>query len=355
MHTVWQIRPEVEWEEKGIFYHSYQYGMPILSCPFPPKFQFDVLSRYWFNRQRIRKIVNRINPDFVHLFGAENQQYAQIIPELAKKYPILITIQGFLSREVGYHPDTLGFRRACESEKAALAAGSMFLGERDSIEYAGRILGRNLYSREMYFPINEKLAKEVNSRNILRKYDCVFLARICRQKGIVDFLKMVGKLREMRKGNLCAAVAGPFCEKKQFLDYCREAGCDPSWVEFKGRLPSQESVYGFLSLSRVYVIPTYNDCFPTTIRESAFLKTAVVAYATGGIPYAKGTDDARNLLLREQGDVDGLARDVDELLSNGDLRAEIVENAYGYAQRYFSLEGNVGVIRGAYGNMEAMS
>jgi glycosyltransferase involved in cell wall biosynthesis len=72
-----------------------------------------------------------------------------------------------------------------------------------------------------------------------------------------------------------------------------------------------------------------------------------IAYRTGGIPYANN-DGNENVVIVEQGDWRAMAEKVLSYTGNEDARLELAERAKVYADKTFSLEANVGVIKRMY-------
>ncbi|MBM4165265.1 MAG: hypothetical protein FJ222_12625, partial [Lentisphaerae bacterium] len=65
------VSPYQSWEDKGIRYHCYKSGIPIVGRNWPARFPVDQATRFWLNRRRIARIVKRVKPDLIHLFGVE--------------------------------------------------------------------------------------------------------------------------------------------------------------------------------------------------------------------------------------------------------------------------------------------
>jgi glycosyltransferase involved in cell wall biosynthesis len=118
-------------------------------------------------------------------------------------------------------------------------------------------------------------------------------------------------------------------------------------VEFLNRFPTQEGLFECYCQSRIFVVPTYNDCYPSTIRESAFLGTPVLAYSTGGIPYSN-QNGRENVVLLPTGQWEEMAEKACEMLWNPEYQKQLSENLGQLAEEEFALEVNVKRILGAY-------
>jgi hypothetical protein len=82
---------------KGIHYHFFNAHIPLWGRHWPGFFQFDFWSDFFFTKRKVKKIIDRINPNIIHLHGAENAYYSSSILQFKEKFPVLITIQGFIS------------------------------------------------------------------------------------------------------------------------------------------------------------------------------------------------------------------------------------------------------------------
>lgn len=351
--TVFQKKSIVNWQKNGINYFSYQKGLPVVGATLPI---IDLVFNHLFNRIRIRRIVRRVKPDIIHLFGAENPEYSSVIPILARKYRIVQTIQGFKTRDPdvgeqkGFVRDIME-RRRCRNEIRVLNVGRKFICEQDAANYLQTVRKNPFEYRLAYFPINEALVAKVLSEGVVKKYDFVFLSRLVLAKGIFDFIKIVGLIKS-RNPDSRFAVAGPAMSKADFEQSCRDVRVPPSSVDFFGKLPSQYDVYKLMSQSKVYLCPTYNDSFPTTIREAMSLGTAVVAYRTGGIPYVNEEEEDPYVELVEQGDFAGMAEKAQAIVSNPEKLSSMIRRGQERAKERFSLDSHIRTLKQVYNEVK---
>jgi glycosyltransferase involved in cell wall biosynthesis len=279
----------------------------------------------------------------VHLFGAENTEYSGAVLKLPAHSRVLVAIQGFVHREAQYHPDDAYFKMQCHFEEQILRSFTYYAGEYDS-EAVVRQRNDRIVFFPMYFPVNESLARSLTG-GLPRIYDLLFLGRSTKAKGIDDFMKIV-RLVSRQKADIKAAIAGHGLDAAYLARLVAENSVQNN-VAVLGYLPSEAEVFSLCRQSRVLLAPTYNDCFPSTIRECMTLGTPVVAYATGGIPFAnKG--GRQSLVLVEQGNVGAMAESAQRVLSDAAFRRALVANGRDFAHREFSLESNVNRVMGSY-------
>lgn len=339
----WMKKTYQTWKADGITYHCIPEAFPVLHRAWPGFLPVDVWTKYRTNSARIEKIVDGIKPDLVHLFGAENPHYSASILELKDRYPTLIDIQGFGFREP-YFPVSSRKSLRLLIENRILQECKNFCGEYESKDVV-KVFNRSAKFFPHYYPVNEQLAHDVKSRNGEKKYDLLFVGRMQPQKGILDFLKMVDAVRK-KVPHVRAAAVGTIKEYPPAQQLLEKLNLSET-VEFLNRFPTQEGLFECYCMSRIFVVPTYNDCYPSTIRESAFLGTPVLAYSTGGIPYSN-QNGRENIVLVPTGQWEEMSEKACEILRNPEYQKQLSANLGQLAEEEFALEVNVKRICDAY-------
>ena len=336
----WMRKGYELWQEKGITYHCFQPDLPGLGYSF--RLPFEAATRYYFNRRHISRIIDQVNPDLIHLFGAENPRYGAAVLDCDPRIPVLVTIQGFIHRQRIFHP-SYNTRIRCQYEEKVIKHCKHFSGDYEAESVVRRFNPAVQSYKSLYFPVNEALVYKTEPQPIT--YDVLFAGALTKPKGFGDFLELV-RLLKQAKPNIIAGVVGyahayaeaiPFIEKHELQE-------NVIWL---GRFPSQEDLFKAYRQSKLFIAPTYNDCFASTLRENMLLGTPCVAYRTGGIPYANRNGD-ENIVLIDPGDVKGLFERVLQLLNKDTERAEISVRAKTFAQQEFSLQANVEIIKKEY-------
>jgi glycosyltransferase involved in cell wall biosynthesis len=340
--------PIQSWTERNITYHCFQEGMPILGRHWP-LVRVDDLTGYWQNRRRIGRIVSQVKPDLIHLFGVENPHYGSAALDLLEHYPVLVTIQGFIHRHrQDRDSDTPSKRVRCRYEEALLRRCHWFSGDYES-ETVVRQFNAGAAYRHFYFPVNEVLLS-ATPLVTEKPYDILFAGNRSLMKGFDDFLHIVRDLAKV-KPDLVAAVVGHLDDYPPAVEMIMRNGL-ASNIRWLGRFPTQEGLFNVYRQSKLFLAPTYNDCFPSTIRECMMLGTPVIAYATGGIPWAN-RDGGRNIAIVTQGDRQGMTDVACRLLGDPSARNAMADRAQIFAQQEFSMKANAGQIRRAYQEIAA--
>jgi glycosyltransferase involved in cell wall biosynthesis len=335
----WMRKGRETWTKNGVTYHCFQSGIPGLGYSF--RLPFEAMTRFCFNRQHIKRIVRQVQPDLIHVFGIENPQYASAIFDLDPSIPVLVTIQGFIHRSRAFLKD-YATRVRCEYEERLMKSCRHFTGDYDS-EKVVRSFNPGVTWAHLYFPVNEALIDKTPPQD--KTFDILFAGGLTRAKGFGDFLEVV-RLLKADIHSIRAGVVGDAQAYSEAIPFIKRHGLDDN-VVWLGRFPDQAGLFMAYRQAKVFLTPTYNDAFASTIRECMLLGTPVVSYKTGGIPYAN-RDGNENIVIVDQGDVRGMAMQVSALLQNENRRAALGQRALKFAKEEFSLKNNVGVIKNEY-------
>lgn len=332
--------------KRGISYHFFK-RLPI---PFNNKYlkkihsflHVEYLTDFFWVKYKISHFVNRIDPDIIHLHGAENPYYSAGILPLLNKYRTFITIQGFIRNTT---ENSINIRKAIRVEEDIIKGGNN-IGVR-TLEMNETVLSLNPLATLHFhnYPLAiPTVMKTKTGRN--ESIDCLFFANVCKDKGIEDLLSAISIVKG-KVGDVSLVVIGntdkKYLTKLKFL--CSELRITDN-VEFLGFLPTQEDIYEVAIKAKMCVLPTYHDVIPGTIIESMFIKLPVVAYAVGGIPELNSDGDS--VIIVEKSNINQLAEKILELLFNQELRTQLSEKAYELAHRRFNNDRVVLDIQKAY-------
>jgi len=320
-----------KYKKDGVKYYFVNYGIPFLGIPWQSFFPFDILTNYLQNKLIIKYFVNKIKPDIITLFGAENANYSSSILQFRKKYPVLIIIQGFIG--LGFKPNRLKEKKRVKVETEILKKFIFFAGEFNSTVYLSSL--NNQYSFfKFYGPVNEELVNKISFSTY--RYDIIYYGRLIKEKGIEDFIKIIGKLKNDNPSIKAIAIGDCNSNYMKFLkELVKNYDCNSNII-FTGFLESQEDIFNYIKSSKILLVPTYNDRLPQTIRDTMMLKTAVIAYKTGGIPYINKAGN--NIVLVDIGDYESMKQSAAQLLKDENYRRQLIENAYFYAKSEFGLK-----------------
>lgn len=338
------LKRDFSFIEKNVHYYFFKVGIPIINRSWPTFFDLDLKTGFFFNKRKIRNIINQVQPQLINLQGAENAYYSSSVLELYKKYPVLVSIQGFVSLETFVKPTPLLLNRI-DVEKKIIEKLKYFGGDVDSQLLITKMREVDFDYFRYYYPNGSNidfLAKKAKEK----EYDLLFWARIVKDKGAEDFLFIVAKLKEDFP-NIQACVIGPVAEA--YLDFLKnkavELNCENN-INFIGFIENSEMMYAEVLKAKILVLPTYNDRFPTVLREAVCLKIAVISYSTGSIP--NFNDSEERILLTQIGDVDSLVVQAKKLLIDRIYFDELTQKAFDHGVSEFSIESNCNKLKDAY-------
>jgi glycosyltransferase involved in cell wall biosynthesis len=301
---------------RSINYHFINSHIILFGEKITQMFQFDYRTNFLHIKMIVRKIVNKIKPDLIHLHGAENAYYSSSIFQFRKKYPVLITVQGFISHATDKKEYYI--KRRIDVEKKILSHFRHF-------GYRTQTMGQDIkkYNFRAVLHWHHYPFPEIKMHDDKKKYDLVFFARISKDKGIEDLLMALELVvRQKPVVSLCV-IGAAGSEYVCFLKRLAEQLGISKNVDWAGYLPTQADVHKLAASARISVVPTYNDIISGTIIESMFLKLPVVAYDVGSIHEVNEREDC--ISLAPKGDINGLSAKIIALLQDPEgmkLRSE---------------------------------
>ena len=281
--------------------------------------KLNMLFNFPLHSKKTKSMIQALNPDLIHLFGAENPYYACSVLRLRESYPVFLTIQGIVSLNLKSDDKWTTFRKVVENE---LIGNLKYFGIRDA-SMRQHIEKHNKNPKFFYHDIAINRA-EVRA-NISQTYDLVYFARIDPSKGIEDFLKITASLAKTGSVHKVVVIGRGEKDYLNYLFKLTESLGIVNVVEWRGPLPTIEEVHGLVADSKVVVLPTYNDTIPGTILESIQIGVPVVSYPIGGIPSLN--EERESVALAKTGDLNSLVNEVGNLLSNPERRNDLVKNA----------------------------
>ncbi len=323
----WIIRNK-EFIEENIHYHFFNPGIPICGRHWPRFFRWDILTNFYHNKLKVKRYIQKINPDIIHLHGIENAYYSSTVLQFNNKNPIIVSIQGLNTLLKIDNLNNLNKRKEIKIEIESLKTYTNFgVRTKEMMNHIKNYNNQAVFYWHEYFlniPKEHKYPLIVN-----KQYDIIFFARVSKAKGVEDLIKVTGLLKK-EFPNIKTAIIGS--TSKEYLNFLTKLAhqykCNEN-IDFLGFQPTQEDVYKILLQSKICVLPTYNDTIPGTIIESMYRRIPVVSYKTGGIPDLNEKEEV--VLLSEQGNINGLHNNIKKLLNNPEYSKLLAEKAYKYA------------------------
>lgn len=325
--------------KENIHFHFFPFMIPII--PKRINHFFHNYSDFILIKKSIKRIINGIKPDLIHLFGTENAYFSSSIFQFRKKYPVFITVQGFANL-LSTHDYQVRKRKKIE-----IRIIKMFkvFGIRDEAmrSYLKEI---NPDIRFIYHELSPYIPKYKVTPATEKLFDIIFFASVTKSKGVEDLIKACSIIEKGRK-ELRVCIVGP--ADPHYIKYLKKLTDDLGISEnivFSGVLKSLDDVHKLVVKSSVTVLPTYADTIPGTIVESMFMGVPCVSYSVGGIPSLNEKKEIIKLV--DIGDISNLAKEIMSLLSNKELYDEIAREAFNYVYNRWQDESIYNSILAAY-------
>lgn len=164
----------------------------------------------------------------------------------------------------------------------------------------------------------------------------LFLSNLIESKGVIVLLDALKILKDKGYVFICNFVGGETKEidAKRFGEEVEKRGLKDIAV-YLGRKYGDEKEAAFESAD-IFVLPTYNDCFPLVLLEAMQHRLPCITTKEGCIPDM--VKDGENGFLAERKDPESLAGRIGKLLKDKDLRLKMGEDGYQKLMAYFTEE-----------------
>ena len=319
-----KIKKTISFKKGKVTYHIIKIGLPFLTKGYGYYKKIDRLTGYFFLHKKIESIINKINPDIIHLHGTEHP-YSKVFIKY-KKVPHLVSFLGIVHSHAEFYTDSDTIYKL-RVEKDILKNCSNFSTR---AKYMNKFILKHNQSANLYchdYPVNQDLF--FMDTNIAKNVDLVFFARVVKVKGIEDLIKACRSVKKKFE-HFTLNVIGPIGNSyKEILEeMILTSGLDKN-IKIIGYIKNRENLYKVILKSKISVLPAYHEVAAGTIIECMILGIPVIAYNVGGIPDL--LEDGKNGVLVEPHNIDKLAEEIINLLNNDELQTKYAKNAKQYA------------------------
>ena len=282
-------------------------------------------SMFKRNRSYAKRIISEINPDLVHVIGAENPYYSTILLDIPESIPTIVQLQTLLSKavyETKVPKERKSFSYKSRIEKL-LFTKATYIGTNVGgfVDY----IKVNILNNAKFLRLSLALTEPVDFSYKEKKYDFVYFASGIQKA--VDVAIEAFALAYQKDPSLSLDIVGGYTtELKKKLDTrILELGIGKA-VTFEGKLATHEDVIKQIKLSRFALLPLKIDVISGTIREAMANGLPVVTTITeGGTP--KLNEKRESVLLSAQGDYQAMANNMLKLVDDPDYAKMIQTNA----------------------------
>lgn len=165
----------------------------------------------------------------------------------------------------------------------------------------------------------------------VKTYDILFVGRLTKQKSVEILLKAINILKNKYSRNLKIAIVGDGELKENLNNLTVELGVNKE-VKFLG---VRKDVKELMVSSKIFVLPSRWEGFGIVIIEAMSNMLPVIATSVGGIPEL--IENGKDGILVPPENPKALARAINSLLENKELREKLSKTAYKKVREKYSI------------------
>lgn len=173
---------------------------------------------------------------------------------------------------------------------------------------------------------------KVNRRDDIREHNILFAGTIIPRKGYMDLIQAFAKIADKHKDWTVVFAGNGEIEKAK--DAVKKLNVDRQ-IKFLGWISGQEKEHAFQTAS-IYCLASDGEGFPMGVLDAWAYGIPCVVTPVGGIPDI--VSDGKNGLVFPVGDIDALSKKLEILISNEELRKNIVHETDKYVNGLFNVK-----------------
>lgn len=329
LHIVSPVRylskSDVQFVNNGVHYHFFRDQHSGLFSQLYYQFFDKYTCRFRVNRRRIKNIIKKINPQLVHVMGAENPYYSLAAIDIPKDTILIVQLQALLMRLVDITKNArqkvdFSYKGKLEAEIIAHAdyVGTTATLFRDYLKLQ--------FPNVRFLDISLAMGPVVYKGEDQKEFDFVYYAANINKAGLDALNAFV--LAKKSVPDLTLDIIGRYDpDYKMQLDKIIVDNAMEGSVFFEGLLPSHDDVIQQIRKAKYALLPLKMDIIPNTIIEAMSNGLVVVTTVTvNGTP--KLNERRECVLLSKQGDYQAMADNMVKLISDNDFALRLRENSY---------------------------
>lgn len=173
---------------------------------------------------------------------------------------------------------------------------------------------------------------KVNRRDDIREHNILFAGTIIPRKGYMDLIQAFAKIADKHKDWIVVFAGNGEIEKAK--DAVKKLNVDRQ-IKFLGWVSGKEKEHAFQTAS-IYCLASDGEGFPMGVLDAWAYGIPCVVTPVGGIPDI--VSDGKNGLVFPVGDIDALSKKLEMLISNEELRKNIVHETDKYVNGLFNVK-----------------
>ncbi len=280
-------------------------------------------ERLYLNPLAFANVARRFGHSIIHSHGYEGA----LLRATAKRTVRLVaTTRHFDPPDLTTPPPGLAARLSWTRQTSLALLERQALRSGDHVvcvsQHSARVLAQRGYLEPttQVTVVHNGAGPSSEPRTLEPRPDLVCVARLDHHKGLDVLLRALARIKSGRPG--LHLLGSGHCEAA--LRQLAAELCLSDRVTFHGQM-SEAECRNYIAHARVAVLPSRAENFPRVIIEALHAGSPIVATNVGGIPEA--VKDEREALLVPPDDPDALARALDRVLEDADLRSRLAAAA----------------------------
>lgn len=261
----------------------------------------------------LRKQIKRIKPDTIMVFGDIINPIA-ILANKGLGYPIYIADQISPKQNLGRFKNFMK-RITYKSATGIIAQSKM------AADYKYQVFGKDINLRI----IPNTMRDIVDCPDAVKHPWVVSLGRLSIEKGVDRLIDAFSRIDGHKEWRLVLIGDGPM--RKQLEEQAIALNIKDR-VDFLG---GRSDVDSLLAQSSIFVIPSRCEGFPNALCEAMASPLPCISFDS--ISASDLIENRVNGVVVPDGDIDGLAKEIEILMDDEKLRAEYAEKAYNIRER----------------------
>lgn len=288
-------------------------------------------NQFLNNRRRIKTHLNSIQPQLVHMIGAENPWYSLSLLDVPNNIPTILSLQTLLADKAflkNYPISTERYNYLLSVEKRLLERASYIASGAEKY----RNIVHEMYPDAVVLPMSLPVGEEVNNEEEVKQYDFVYFARNI-SKAVEDAIYSFAIANKENPSIMLDIVGEYSVAEKEKLDKILDDKCIKKCVKFEGLLPTHEDVIKQIRKARFALLPLRVDLISSTIREAMANGLPVLTTDTGELGTQKLNEDVECALVTAIGDYESMAKNMIKIMCDHDLERKLRANGYLKAEK----------------------
>lgn len=329
-----------EFDVHGIHYHFFcDESSSLIRMVYKKVFRPTNIE-YKRNRRIVKKLIDKIKPDVVHLIGAENPQYALALLDVPSNIPTIAQLQTLLNDpefKDNFPIDETTYHYLSSVERRILLRAN-YIGTRAAkfidiiktcIKPYANIIDTTLAVGEEIKPTSQK-----------KYYDFVFFAADISKS--CDLALEAFGLAYQQNSSMTLDIVGGYTEgyKNQLDEIIKRYGIEKA-VTFEGRLATHDDVINQIRKAKFALLPLKIDLTSGTIREAMSNGLPVITTDTGTLGTQQLNKDYQCAMISPKTDCQSMADDIIKLLNDENLAETLRHNGYRQQSEVYNNEAVV--------------